>query len=302
MALSEEAFSQRVESGCSACGGKKVVVEAYVARKFVLLEGEVYGSPSWGYKGEDLVRGTYAIRCAACAHVLYEDDAIIAVDKPAGLPVHPTARYLRNTLTAVLDERYPKQIVHLCHRLDKETSGVIVAARSVELEVKLKAAFAGRDVKKRYLAITHGAPREEQFLIDAPMALAGHEVGVLMAITPVEKGGLPSRTRVRVLERFGAFSLLECAPETGRQHQIRLHLAHVGTPIVGDKLYAHSPDVFIASLEDKLTDEQRALLMLERHALHAAAIQFDHPKSGAPIEIEAPLPKDMRAFIAAQKR
>lgn len=234
--------------------------------------------------------------------VLYEDDSIIAVDKPAGLPVHPTARYLRNTLTAVLDERYPKQIVHLCHRLDKETSGVIVAARSVELEVKLKAAFAGRDVKKRYLAITHGAPREEQFLIDAPMALAGHEVGVLMAITPVEKGGLPSRTRVRVLERFGAFSLLECAPETGRQHQIRLHLAHVGTPIVGDKLYAHSPDVFVASLEDKLTDEQRALLMLERHALHAAGIRFDHPKSGAPIEIEAPLPQDMRAFIAAQKR
>jgi 23S rRNA pseudouridine1911/1915/1917 synthase len=234
--------------------------------------------------------------------VIYEDDAIVAVDKPAGLPVHPTARYLRNTLTAVLEERYPKQVVHLCHRLDKETSGVIVAARSVELEVKLKAAFAGRDVKKRYLAIAHGAPREDSLVIDAPMALAGHEVGVLMAVTPVERGGLLSRTRVRVIERFGAFSLLECMPETGRQHQIRVHLAHIGTPIVGDKLYAHSPEVFIASLEDKLTDEMRAALLLDRHALHAAAITFDHPRSGASITIEAPLPAQLRAFIEENRR
>lgn len=85
MALSEEAFSQRVEAGCSACGGKKVVVEAYVARKFVLLEGEVYGRPSWGYKGEDLVRGTYAIRCAACAHAIYEDDACPRCASDGGL-------------------------------------------------------------------------------------------------------------------------------------------------------------------------------------------------------------------------
>ena len=233
--------------------------------------------------------------------VLYEDDAIVAVDKPAGLPVHPTARYLRNTLTAVLEERYPKQVVHLCHRLDKETSGVIVAARSVELEVRLKAAFAGRDVKKRYLAITHGAPKDDSFVIDAPLALAGHEVGVLMAVTPLDRGGLPSRTRVRVIERFADFSLLECMPETGRQHQIRVHLAHVGTPIVGDKLYAHSPDVFVASLEDKLTDAMRAELMLERHALHAAGIQFDHPSSGAPLSIEAPLPDELRVFIEQRR-
>jgi len=234
-------------------------------------------------------------------NVLYEDEAIVAVDKPAGLPVHPTARYLRNTLTTLLEERYPKQVVHLCHRLDKETSGVIVAARSVELEVRLKAAFAGRDVKKRYLAITHGAPKEDSFVIDAPLALAGHRVGVLMAVTPLDRGGLPSRTRVRVLERFGGFSLLECMPETGRQHQIRVHLAYAGTPIVGDKLYAHSPEVFIASLEDKLTDAMRAELMLDRHALHAAAIRFDHPSTGSPIEIEAPLPAELRAFIEQRR-
>ncbi len=230
--------------------------------------------------------------------VLFEDEAVIAVDKPAGLPVHPTARYLRNTLTAVLAERYPAMLVHLCHRLDKETSGVIVAARSVEVEVKLKAAFAGRDVKKRYIAIVYGAPREDAFVIDAPMALAGHEVGVMMAITPVERGGLPSRTRVRVLERLGKFTVVECFPETGRQHQIRLHLAHAATPIVGDKLYAHSPALFVASLEDKLTDEMRAELLLPRHALHAASIQFEHPKTGEPLSIEAPLPEDLRAFIA----
>lgn len=234
--------------------------------------------------------------------VLYEDAALVALDKPAGLPVHPTARYLRNTLTAVIEERYPAQLVHLCHRLDKETSGVIVAARSAALEVKLKAAFAGRDVKKRYVAIVHGALREESAIIDAPMALAGHEVGVMMAITPIERGGLPSRTRVRVLQRLEGFSVVECYPETGRQHQIRLHLAHAGTPIVGDKLYAHDPSVFVASLEDKLTDAMRAALLLPRHALHAQAISFEHPETGETLTIEAPLPEDLRAFIAARTR
>jgi 23S rRNA pseudouridine1911/1915/1917 synthase len=132
------------------------------------------------------------------------------------------------------------------------------------------------------------------------MALAGHEVGVMMAITPIERGGLPSRTRVRVLQRLEGFSVVECYPETGRQHQIRLHLAHAGTPIVGDKLYAHDPSVFVASLEDKLTDAMREALLLPRHALHAQAISFEHPETGEPLTIEAPLPEDLRAFIATR--
>jgi 23S rRNA pseudouridine1911/1915/1917 synthase len=230
------------------------------------------------------------------AALLYEDPALLVVDKPAGLPVHPTARYLRNTLTSVLSERYPNQSVLLCHRLDKETSGVIVAARSSEVEARMKSAFAGRDVEKRYLAIVHGSPREDSFVVDAPLALAGHEVGVLMGVIPVARGGLPSRTRVRVLERFEAFSLLECAPETGRQHQIRVHLAHVGTPIVGDKLYAHSPAYFVASLENTLTDAMRADLRLDRHALHASEIRFSHPVDRHPVHIAAPMPEDLRAF------
>jgi 23S rRNA pseudouridine1911/1915/1917 synthase len=234
--------------------------------------------------------------------VLFEDESVVALDKPAGLPVHPTARYLRNTLTAVLAERFPAQVVHLCHRLDKETSGVIVAARSVEVEVKLKNAFAGRDVQKHYLALVHGAPADDSFIVDAPLALAGHAVGVLMAVTPTDRGGLPSRTRVRVLERLDGFALLECAPETGRQHQIRVHLAHVGTPIVGDKLYAHSPEHFIASLEDTMTDAMRAELLLERHALHAERITFAHPRTGEALTVCAPLPEDMRAFAASKRR
>jgi 23S rRNA pseudouridine1911/1915/1917 synthase len=236
------------------------------------------------------------------APLLYEDPALVAVDKPAGLPVHPTARYLRNTLTAVLSERYPGQPVHLCHRLDKETSGVIVAARSSEVEARMKSAFAGRDVEKRYLAIVHGAPREDAFVVDAPLALAGHEVGVLMAVTPTERGGLASRTRVRVLERLDGFALLECAPETGRQHQIRVHLAHAGTPIVGDKLYAHSPAYFVASLENTLTDAMRSDLRLDRHALHASEIRFAHPVDRTTVHIRAPLPAELRAFAESVRR
>jgi 23S rRNA pseudouridine1911/1915/1917 synthase len=237
--------------------------------------------------------------------VVHADDAIVAVDKPAGLPVHPTARYHRNTLTSVLEQRFPGERIALCHRLDKETSGVLLAARTLAAEASLKRAFAARGVHKVYRAIVHGEldpGGSGELVVDAPLALVGGEVSVLMGVRPAADGGLPSTTRVRVLERLAGYTLVEAAPETGRQHQIRVHLAHVGHAIVGDQLYAHGPGVFLASLRGELDDATRALLGLERHALHAQRITFEHPSTGRSTTLEAPMPDDLEAFVARHRR
>lgn len=234
--------------------------------------------------------------------VLHADAHLVAVDKPAGLPVHPTARFHQNTLTTVLSERFPGERVVLAHRLDRETSGVLLAARSIEAERALKACFAERGVEKTYLAIVHGEVREDSFVVDAPMCLEGAEVSVKMAVRPESEGGAPSLTRVEVIERLDGFTLVAAHPETGRQHQIRVHLAHAGHPIVGDKLYAHGDEVFLRCLDAPPDAETEALLMLPRHALHAHAIEFPHPETGAMMRLEAPLPADLRAFCESRAR
>jgi 23S rRNA pseudouridine1911/1915/1917 synthase len=150
--------------------------------------------------------------------------------------------------------------------------------------------------------VVHGEVAADEQLVDAPLALAGGDVSVLMAVRPESAGGLPSRTRVRVLERLPGFTVVEAAPETGRQHQIRMHLAHAGHPIVGDKLYgAGGPAVFLAALRDELTAAQRAALRLERHALHAHQITVEHPTTGATLTAVAPFPHDLAAFVAARR-
>jgi 23S rRNA pseudouridine1911/1915/1917 synthase len=189
----------------------------------------------------------------------------------------------------------------LCHRLDKETSGVLVAARTVEAEARLKNAFAAREVHKAYRAIVHGEVGEPVMVIDAPLALAGGELSVLMAVRAEAEGGLASRTRVRCIEVLRGFTLVEAEPETGRQHQIRVHVAHVGHAIVGDKLYAHGVEPFLASLRGELTDAMRAVLLLDRHALHAHRITFAHPASGNALTIETRLPNDLESFVTAHR-
>ena len=230
--------------------------------------------------------------------VLYEDAHMVAVDKPAGLPVHPTARYHTNTLTTVLSERFVGERVVLAHRLDRETSGVLLAARTYAAERALKAAFAGRDVHKTYLALVHGEVALDRFVVDAPLALEGGDVSVKMCVRPEAEGGVASLTRVEVVRRQRGFTLVAAHPETGRQHQIRVQLAHAGHPIVGDKLYAHGDEVFLRCIDAPPDAETAALLMLPRHALHAHAIEFAHPATGEPTRIVAPLPPDLAAFCA----
>lgn len=232
--------------------------------------------------------------------LLHRDEDLLIFDKPAGLPIHATARYLRGTLVALaraqaLDGEKPDP----AHRLDRETSGIVVCGTHPASTRALKLAFAHGQVHKRYLAITEGWPVEDAFEVDAPLSVGGAIVRVRVFIDPVE--GKPSRTRFRVIERREIaghkFALVECEPLTGRQHQIRVHLASRGLAIVGDKIYGPDERIFARFAEFRLTEADRRLLRLPRHALHAAHIAFPHPRDGRLFEMTAPLPDDMRAFF-----
>jgi len=231
--------------------------------------------------------------------VLYRDEAVLAIDKPAGLPVHATARYHKNTLTALLRELYPEgPVPTMAHRLDRETSGLMLLGATPAAATALKGAFREREVQKRYLAIVHGQAPDEG-LIELPL---GPATGVIRVKMEVRQGGLPARTRYRTLERRGGFSLVEAHPETGRQHQIRAHLDAIGHPLVGDKLYGQEPELWLEFIETGLTDQLRGRLLLERHALHASGASFPHPASGERLALECPLAEDLRAFWASLPR
>ncbi len=226
--------------------------------------------------------------------VIYEDEAMVVVDKPAGLPVHPSASYHRNTLTFLLRERYPEQTPHLAHRLDRETSGVLVCARTLEDERHLKKAFERRQVKKTYLAIVRGSLERDEGRIDLPLGRPDEGLHLLME---VRADGAPSRTRYRVVARAPEHTLVALAPETGRQHQLRVHLAALGHPIVGDKLYGpEGPQPFLDYIEEGMTPEIAARLGHERQALHAHQLTLEHPRTHEDFEMVAPLAPDLVAL------
>lgn len=233
--------------------------------------------------------------------VLFEDEHLIAIDKPAGIPVHPTARYHRNTVIKQMQAARPGQYLSLSHRLDRETSGVLFLAKSAEADRAIKAAFMGRvSIDKRYVAVCWGAPSTRTFRVDAPLELDPSSRTKVKMRVAAPGEGLPSGTRFEVLgeRRRGdvRYSLIACDLETGRQHQIRVHLAHVGLPIVGDKLYAFDEGYFTRDIDGEATDEDRARLELGRHALHAQRLSLPHPMTGEPLSVEAPLPPDIAAF------
>jgi len=231
---------------------------------------------------------------------LYEDECLLAIDKPPNVPVHPAGRLLHHTVITALHREYrdfadPSRdvIPKLCHRLDLETSGVLLVAKTQEALVFVQSQFERRTVKKEYLVLVHGRVAGDEGLVDLPLGPAIGGVHTQRAVR--HDVGQPSRTRWRVERRWREHTLLHIDLLTGRHHQIRVHMAALGHPVVGDKLYGEDEGLFLRHADKALTVEDHAALQLPRQALHSHALEFVHPGKGR-MRIASPWPEDLAAF------
>ena len=238
--------------------------------------------------------------------ILYEDEAILAVDKPAMVVVHPSGRYLSDTLIQRVHKRYGQGFElerggapRLCHRLDRETSGVVLVGKNPVAHADVMGQFERREVEKEYHAIVWGVPDREGGTIDMPIGEA--RVSKIELKMTILSDGQPSRTDWRVLERLRDCALVSCEPYTGRQHQIRVHMAAIGYPLVGDKLYGADEGLFERALDEQLTRADMETLGMERHALHNHRVGFRTPATGEWIDVRSPLPADMTDFLDARR-
>jgi 23S rRNA pseudouridine1911/1915/1917 synthase len=233
--------------------------------------------------------------------IVYEDADLVVLVKPAGLVVHPGAGVRRGTLVHALLHRYPEIAAvggamrpGIVHRLDKDTSGLLVVARSARAHRVLVEALRARDVKRTYTALVWGDPRQAEGVIETAL---GRHPKDRKRMAVLARGGKPARTRWRVVERFGVASRLEVGLDTGRTHQIRVHMAHLGHPVVGDPVYGGRGKKLLSLREAERSLAGELLNCLPRQALHASALELTHPATGARLAFGSPLPEDFeRAF------
>ena len=250
--------------------------------------------------------------------ILHEDESIVVVNKPAGMIVHPAKGHWDGTLAGALayhfgtmSQRGGPTRPGIVHRLDRDTSGVIVVAKNDQAHDALSAQFKARTVEKQYLAIVMGVPEFDRDIIDQPIGNHPKE----REKKAIRRGHPSSReavTHYEVVERFVGYALLRARPKTGRTHQIRIHLNYAGLPVLCDRLYAGRNPKKITELEliphDKLGQDRPApgqvegQPLLARHALHAHRLAFAHPTSGERMQFEAPLAPDMEQTLAALRR
>jgi 23S rRNA pseudouridine1911/1915/1917 synthase len=242
--------------------------------------------------------------------VLYEDDAIIAVNKPPGMVVHPARGHWSGTLASALSFHF-QQLSRvggetrpgIVHRLDRDTSGVMVVAKTDRMHFALAAQFENRTTEKEYLAITAGVPDRDRDLVDQPIGMHPHQ-REKMAIRAGHSTSRDATTFYEVLERFAGFAVVKVLPKTGRTHQIRVHLAHIGCPVLCDKLYGGRASITRAELRKRgqasfsgLLEQEHGEIILGRQALHARRIRIAHPATGLPIEFSAPVPADLQGVL-----
>jgi 23S rRNA pseudouridine1911/1915/1917 synthase len=209
--------------------------------------------------------------------IVHEDERLLVLNKPADLVCHPTKTDAWSSLIGRVRLHLGETATaHMLNRLDRETTGLVVVAKEDDLARAIRRIWERHEVVKEYQAVVHGWPTEDSGLIDGP--LGKDETSPVAIKDCVRPGGAPSQTCYEVVRRFerteGRYALLKVTPQSGRKHQIRIHLAHVGHPIVGDKLYGHDEDCYLALVEGRLTDQQRTELILPNHALHAGRLAF----------------------------
>lgn len=229
--------------------------------------------------------------------IVFEDDALVVINKPPGMVVHPAPGHDHGTLVNALlyhcqslsgvgGEERPG----IVHRLDKDTSGLMLVAKHDRSHRHLSDQLRVRTLRRRYHALVQGRPAPEHGTIDAPI---GRHPQHRQKMAVVESRGREARTRYEVLESWGALSVLQLSLETGRTHQIRVHLAHIGQPVIGDPIYGTN-----AVQLPRHPALARWIRAFPRQALHAGELQFEHPETGETMTCTAPLPEDLAELMA----
>jgi 23S rRNA pseudouridine1911/1915/1917 synthase len=241
--------------------------------------------------------------------LLYEDEDLALVNKPAGMVVHPAKGHWSGTLASALVHHFEQlsstggaSRPGIVHRLDRDTSGVLVVAKNDATHANLADQFQARTVRKEYLAVTNGCPDRDRDLIDHPIGDHPNQ-RERKALLTGHPSSREAQTFYEVEERYKGLSLIRAFPKTGRTHQIRLHLTHIRCAVLCDKLYGGRSRLTAGelrawcrekSLAPELSDDA---LVLDRQALHAHRLSFTHPRSGKPLEITAPIPADLQQLI-----
>ena len=232
--------------------------------------------------------------------VVHEDEHLVVIDKAAGVVAHPSTIVRGGTVSeravaqfGPLPSPQGEDRPGIVHRLDADTSGLLVLARTEEAAEALMEAFRERRVEKRYLALVFGAPRFDSDWIDASIGRARGRPD-RMSVTADEDGGREAHTFYETQERFPGFGFVACRPTTGRTHQIRVHMASIEHPLVGDRVYRGRKGLS--------REVPRGAPKVTRHMLHAAGLAFDHPVTGERLSLEAPLPQDFEAWLAFLRR
>ena len=238
--------------------------------------------------------------------ILFEDESLIGVNKPPGLLSYPIGPRRLSALSIVrrqLQVRGCEDELRPLHRIDRETSGVLIMARRLDADRVMKRAFKQRAVGKKYLALVRGWVEPDERIIDG--AIGPDEGGPIRIKMAVREDGKPAQTELRVLQRFGTrdwgssgqgYTWVEVTPLTGRTHQIRLHLAHLGHPLIGDKIYCDDGVAFLRRWDGVMNRTDLERLEHRRHGLHALDLTFAHPMTGMQIDLRAPIPEDLLEF------
>ena len=233
--------------------------------------------------------------------VLYQDDHLVAVNKPPGMVVHPARGHWSGTLASALQYHFGPSLSStggptrpgIVHRLDRDTSGVILVARSDLAHAKLAKQFETRSIEKEYFALVAGCPDRDRDVIDRAIGVHPH-MREKMAIRTDGSMTRSAMTFYEVVERFEGFGALKLVPKTGRTHQLRVHLDHIGVPVLCDRQYGGRSQITRGEIRH---DPKDNLVLLDRQALHAKRVKFEHPATGEPLEIEAPLPDDIETVL-----